>query len=273
MPHTNRKKRSSEAKSTKIAYLKRAQVEGEDGWTHVVETRKGSRLADIRAIETTKPWQSDFLSDASAITTMTYQEIQAEHDRYRQQWENSEACSQLKHILASVGERRKITNVVCLGLGSLQDWRLQSRRTSHTQLSALRTMMQVLEIESVRRVAQEPHFTDLDKKFMNSLGYDVLEHPEGFSQINGESLVYAVHCYPPLYQQISRQPKCVLFVGNDLVEYLQNTIRLQADRHEEIADLENLIKDCDVLDFPQIRYDFTDTKIYCRQCSSVEWTR
>jgi hypothetical protein len=32
--------------------------------------------------------------------------------------------------------------------------------------------------------------------------------------------------------------------------------------------LEEMVKDCQVLDFPQVRHDFSDTKIYWRQSSS-----
>jgi hypothetical protein len=284
MPHTNRKKKSNGEvgfkPKPKFAQTRRQEIEDDEGWTHVVDAKKTLNFPEVKEIGIKKPWDGDFVSGDNAITTMDLAEIEAEHKRYRDQWEASEACTQLKGLLAAGSGGVAISNVVCLGLGTLQDWKLQSRRTSHVQLAALQTITAVLGIESVPRFAQEPHFTELDKQFMKSMNYEIVEDPEAFSKISENSLVYAVHCYPALYQSIGRQGRPALLIGNDLKGYIDKLCVMNsttpltllteyrsrdADSQEIIEDLARLIKGSNAADFPQNRYDFTDTKIYTHQ--------
>lgn len=223
MPHTNRKKRANGEVSfqpkPKFVQTRRQEIEDDEGWTHVVDAKKTLKTPEVKELGITKPWEGDFVSGETAVTMMDLGEVEAEHRRYRDQWEASEACTKLKEILSAGKDVLTISNVICLGLGTLQDWKHPSRRTSHIQLAALNTIITILGIESVPRFAQEPHFTELDKQFMKSAGYETVEDPEAFAKVNVNSLVFAVHCYPALYQSISRQGQPALLIGNDLNEY------------------------------------------------------
>ena len=35
-------------------------------------------------------------------------------------------------------------------------------------------------------------------------------------------------------------------------------------------DLEDMVRDCEIIDFPQVRHDFSDTKIYWRKGKATE---
>lgn len=65
-------------------------------------------------------------------------------------------------------------------------------------------------------IAQDPAFSPLDKEFLQSLDFEVLESPNGFDLINTSSLVYAIHCYPTVYDQVGKKGPPAVLIGNDL---------------------------------------------------------
>jgi hypothetical protein len=141
MPHTNRKKKASDGKvradpKKKFSHSKREYISSEDGWTQVAD----------------KGWKSTISKDKlctglqNPLVDMTLEEMVQEHERYKKQWESSDACAKLKNIL-SVTEnegRCAVGNAICLGLGSLQALSMEWRRSSHTQLAALTTIRDAL---------------------------------------------------------------------------------------------------------------------------------
>lgn len=215
MPHTNRKKKpgASNAKAPKIIHTKRQLLDDDEGWTHVVDAKKTTKPIEVKELGH-KPWEGDVISGTTAIVTMNSTEMQAEHVRFKQQWEGSEACSKLKTMLADM--KVEIDKVVCLGLGTLQDWKLQARRASHTQLAALQTIMQCLKCQDAVKIAQEPNATELDVQFMNAMGFKSVGDPEGYKEIDEKTLVFGVHLYPAQYRDVGRAGKPALLVGNDV---------------------------------------------------------
>lgn len=139
MPHTNRKKKSSDgrpkAQSTtkKFSHSKRELIDGEDGWTQVAD--KG-----WKSVPHTHPHGGNMSVD------MTLEEMREEYERHQKAWSSSDACAALKKLLETQNrsDKHAILNVVCLGLGSLQAISFDRRRTSHTQLAALQTIREIL---------------------------------------------------------------------------------------------------------------------------------
>jgi hypothetical protein len=74
-------------------------------------------------------------------------------------------------------------------------------------------MAAILEIPVI---AQDPAFSLLDKEFLQSLGFKVFESPEGFDLIDSSSLVYAIHCYPVVYDEVGKKGPPAVLIGNDL---------------------------------------------------------
>lgn len=66
-------------------------------------------------------------------------------------------------------------------------------------------------------IAQDPAFSPLDKEFLHSIGFEVLQSPEGFDAINTNSLVYAIHCYPIVYDHVGKKGPPAVLIGNDLI--------------------------------------------------------
>lgn len=222
MPHTNRRK-----KTANLVHTKRTQVEDSDGWTHVVDAKKGDQRASLKKDAARSNQQVGTVVSGNTkyeFAIMSYEEIETEHQRVQRQWEASEDEARLKKLLASYSEKHNITRVVCLGLGSLQNLSQVRRRTAHTQLLALQTITAALGVASVRHIAQEPLFTDLDKKFLVSQGFEIMDDPEAVSHIDGQSLVYALHCGWGLYQAVGQQPPCALLIGNEIEHYLEHEL-------------------------------------------------
>ena len=73
-----------------------------------------------------------------------------------------------------------------------------------------------LGVSASNCIFQDPQFTDTDKEFLTSLGYTVLNDPQAFEYITESSLVYAIHCYAPVYKSISERPRPAVLIGTDV---------------------------------------------------------
>ena len=153
MPHTNRKKKSSipgeKKPAPKLVHAKRKQIEDEEGWTHVIDS---PRRQQVKAKEGQLLHAGDWESGGVAYVQRTLEELGADLEYYTKQWEGGESCNALREVFSGRREgeegkvkgRRRVGNVVCLGLGSLQSARREGRRSSFTQLAALRTILEIL---------------------------------------------------------------------------------------------------------------------------------
>jgi len=169
----------------------------------------------------------------------------------------------LRELIVGRGEgAAKVERVVCLGLGSLMSARREGRRASWTQLVALRVAIEVLGISASNCIFQDPQFTDTDKEFLTSLGYTVVDDPQAFDSITESALVYAIHCYAPVYKSISERPRPAVLIGTDVDNFGKFNLSIEGTITQE---LEDMVSGCEVWEFPQTRHDFSDTKIYWRK--------
>jgi hypothetical protein len=223
MPHTNRKKKTAgttpkrDEKKPILVHTKRKEVEDEEGWTHIVDTPR-TRSATLKSKTNVSALHArDFEINGVSYINRTLEELKTDYEYWKQAWEESEPCKDLREKIAAGRKgKRAVNNVVLLGLGSLQSSRREGRRASATQLAALQTIVQTLAGDLKKVVAQDPQFTDLDKEFLTSLGYGVAEDPEAFKEIKEGTLVYAIHCYAKVYKAISEAPRPALLIGTDV---------------------------------------------------------
>jgi hypothetical protein len=150
MPHTNRRKTPTSAPSQsprgvpKAGFIKRQIVEDDDGWTHVIGERKVKDKSLAKGPNALALYKGDFSIDGVEYVDKTLEEIAVDYELYKKQWDQSDACAELKSGLAEHVGRREIDNVVCLGLGSFQSLSGQFTRHSHLQLAALAKIMDIL---------------------------------------------------------------------------------------------------------------------------------
>ncbi len=134
---------------------------------------------------------------------------------------------------------------------------------------------------------QEPRFTDLDRSLLESMGCEVVNHPQAFEHVNQNSLVYAIHCAFQLLWNIKEMADPALLIVNDLRDSRFEEIRhrpealsqpaaesenlQQNEEEQERAYLKrydetcSLKQDCEEIVFPELRNDFCDTMIYWRR--------
>ncbi|KFY23277.1 hypothetical protein V493_05964 [Pseudogymnoascus sp. VKM F-4281 (FW-2241)] len=243
---TNTKTKAKKHQHAKKAVrTKRAIIEDEDGWAHVVGGRTIKPDASKAKI---KKWGLD-------VVTFTLEEITTKYESLKEKWEESDACKELIKLVQPYEGKSQIKNVVVMGLGSFQTQFGDFSRNTLMQLAALDTIRKTLAIWDMPVIAQDPAFSPLDKEFLQSLGCEVLESPEGFDLINGDSLVYAIHCYPIVYDEVGKKGPPAVLIGNDL----ERLIHGQIDYLKLYPDILTCYESLDNL-FP---LHFSDTMWYC----------
>lgn len=259
------RKKKSKPVEGKIVHTKRREVEDSDGWTHIVDTPRANKALP----KSTGFHGGDFEINGVSYINRTLEEMKGDFEHWKKAWDESEACKTLKEML----EGLEIENVVVLGLGSLQSSRREGRRASATQLAALQT---ITTDSRTPVILQDPQYTELDKEFLFTLGYKVVEDPGAFAEVKKGSLVYAIHCYGPVYKRIGDGPRPVVLIGTDvenfgrfdgydLVKLLGIILIIYRSNPGIKESLEELVEGCQSFDFPQVRHDFSDTKIYWRK--------
>lgn len=124
---------------------------------------------------------------------------------------------------------------------------------------------------------QDPHFSDLDQLFLQSLGYAVVRDPEAFSHIDSRSLVYAIHCERPIYVKVWEGAWPALLIGNSLQHKLALNNDISSTPLDDILteslpggstqkhqDLLSMVENSDEVHFPHLENYFSDTRIYWR---------
>jgi hypothetical protein len=115
--------------ANKVVRTKRAIIEGDDGWAHVVGGR------------TIKSDTSKTKVKKGGFDTVTYtlEEVTEEFKILEKKWENSDACRELIKLLQPYKEKNQIKNVVVMGLGSFEH-----QGSTQTQFAALATIVATL---------------------------------------------------------------------------------------------------------------------------------
>ena len=208
-----------EEKKPTVIHTKRKEIVDKDGWTHVVDAPSRKPQGKVGKKKTASLLHTgDFEVHGVSYVNRTLDEMKTEFEYWKKGWEESSAYLELKKLLDE--KKTVVSDVVFLGMGSLQSSRREGRRASGTQLAALQTMLQVLgHGKELKATLQDPQFTKLDDEFLTSLGYTVVQDPQAFKATGEKTLVYAVHCYADIYKKISEGPRPAMLVGTDVENF------------------------------------------------------
>lgn len=135
---------------------------------------------------------------------MTIQKLQEQHHKSTQKWENSEpwriSAAALRDVLKE-NANLKITSCVALGLGSFSGGLERSwgplADAPMMQLVAFASWIKIFRehFQSSPKVYfQDPEFNGLDREFLTSLGYAVIDSPASNDILNEESFLFAPRC-------------------------------------------------------------------------------
>lgn len=165
MPHSSRPKRPS--------HQKRQQVAGDDGWTHVTNTRNAGRVdrsIKHKRSESGEPNQGPgtglepVLGPAEAPAKLTLSDLEMQYQKYLENWLESDSWKCLEkdfnaHVIWTANGAKKdqaqtgsgrvqsvetVDRIVCIGLGSpsgfMREGWVDRRDVSMYQLAALESI-------------------------------------------------------------------------------------------------------------------------------------
>lgn len=185
---------------------KRTKVTDSSGWTHIV-------YGPSNAVNT-KHTSADPL-DFQSLESLSLEQVLEDHARLSKSWEKSDCWKTLSAFIQNTIVNRKdirITNCVCLGLGSVSAGRVSSK----CELAALVAILCLLsETHSIKTVVfQDPAFNDVDEAFFTKLGYSVVHTPLGFNTITHETFCFAPHLENEIFAMALRNVHPALCIGN-----------------------------------------------------------
>lgn len=163
----------------------------------------------------------------------------AEREKHIKRWESPKACQQTEDIATRIFKKQailenptlKVSSCICLGLGSffsygdLESEREPERKTSYSlndlhmgQLVAFEHWVGILkkffDISNV--YFQDPTFNALDKAFLTSLGYQVIESPASNTVLTDESFVFAPGVAPDVVYNTLKKAYPAIWIGPKL---------------------------------------------------------
>ncbi|POS86529.1 hypothetical protein EPUL_001608 [Erysiphe pulchra] len=245
-------------------FTKRREVVDEEGWTHVIDRMQRAPKTQNKTPVSSPSHTGDFEVNSIPYINRNLEEVKRDFFYWQKQWDESSACFELREKILSRNEICKIKNVVVLGIGSLLSARREARRCSATQLAAVKTILRVIDDETVPVIVQDPQYVKMDQEFLSHLGWTVVENPKAFEMISINSLVFAVHCYRSLYCTIANGCRPAILIGTKLENF--EKLEFSQKPSAELNVLKSMIEGFfDETDFPQMRNDFSDTKIFCRK--------
>lgn len=131
----------------------------------------------------------------------------------RREWQESETCSNLEGSFVKPRfdpEAITITKIVAFGLGTLGKNNLGKLPVrSYAQHAATLTIAAVLKERNISQgvdvqcFAQDPWYNETDIEFLGGLGITVLKDPEGFLEIDEQTLVFSVGPDVPVRQIVA----------------------------------------------------------------------
>ncbi|RKF63941.1 hypothetical protein OnM2_022101 [Erysiphe neolycopersici] len=251
-----------------MMFTKRREVVDEEGWTHVIDrVQRAPEIKNKTPVSSSPSHTGDFEVNSIPYINRNLEEVKRDFFHWQKQWDESLACVELRKKIGARKEICNIKNIVVLGIGSLLSARREARRCSATQLAAVKTILQVLDDNSVPVVVQDPQYVKMDEEFLTYLGWTVVESPRAFEMISFNSLVFAVHCYRSLYCTIANGCRPAFLIGTKLENF--DKLEFSQKPSAELNALKCMIEGFfDETDFPQMRNDFSDTKIYWRKVST-----
>ncbi|KAI1410445.1 hypothetical protein F5Y13DRAFT_192306 [Hypoxylon sp. FL1857] len=161
-------------------------------------------------------------------------------EKVKEEWERSPSCDLLKRQLATVLGERKITKVLCFGLGDIllsseralgsrydlemaildQKKRLMQHMFGLTIATAARAGMG----ENVELFIQDPAYTQKGKKVLEKAGFTIVgDHGAGgLSKIDDNSAVFCCCGTLPMRQLIADLARPAIIVGGTFTHILTN---------------------------------------------------
>ena len=115
----------------------------------------------------------------------------------------------------------------------------------------------------IKRVIQEPMFTQIDKDFCVELGFEVVDTPDAFPMVDEQTLVYGIHMeLRTYYLALATLPTA--FIGGGLDEW-DRVIDFDPSLKEFVGPISKMDATYTKYPFPDMNYIFSSTTMYWRK--------
>ncbi|KAI0858078.1 hypothetical protein F4860DRAFT_327435 [Xylaria cubensis] len=160
--------------------------------------------------------------------------VQLLFESSRQQWNASTTCkaliSQFRKLLGGDGNVKKVTKIVCFGLGDINfkppDWwrienssKTEDKREPETSvvegafihhamaltIADIARSYKTAEDSGIRLLTQDPNYSDETKDILQKIGFEVVGEygAGGFAELDHESIVFSAFAAAPVKQIIA----------------------------------------------------------------------
>ncbi|KAJ5683141.1 hypothetical protein N7462_006306 [Penicillium macrosclerotiorum] len=130
-------------------------------------------------------------------------------------WEESEACQRLKLILASEVSSHDINKIVGLACGSLA---LPNNEKAAEQTALLCTVREWLkerdQTDGISSYIQDPMNTSVDREVLADIGFEMIDDPRGWLEIDERSVVLSVAPNVPVKEIIADTARPAVVIWN-----------------------------------------------------------
>ena len=226
---------------------------------------------------------------APLVEHVTFDILRMHHSAQTRYHEGSPARKEAISLAARTIQKQSafpISNCICLGLGSMAEIFRNSNPTNVSdaknfdlspiaQLVAFEFWIQMLKkhhhIEHV--YFQDPQFNDVDRAFLSSLGYEVVDSPASKDLITAETFLYTPRTNLDVVYQTMKSAFPALYIGND-IHRLDSMWLLPERRFPWILSMiEEFLKDREVIDKLTVSTygcGYVASMYYPRQLSGTE---
>ena len=188
------------------------QTSDDNGWTHIIKSKKTtpptaptSKYQQYANLEAVEPGRIDTL-----------------HERlqyYRDKWSQSSKAKALAKIVDQFflfEPTLTIEKIVCIALGSPSG----GRPSTWKQLGCLMDL-RARYFPTAEVVFQDPVFSETDRLFFRELDISVVDSPNAFEEIHGQTFLFAPHCeHEQFCEALDGRKLPGLCVTNDAQQYI-----------------------------------------------------
>lgn len=148
---------------------------------------------------------------------------------YRAAWEASEDCTRLKASMAAAASLPGITKIIAFACStfSRESDEIGGRcATQHALILTLRDMLQASQPGAqIRCLAQDPMYTETDKAVLAEVGIAAVDDPQGFLEVDDQSVVLAFSANVPVRQIITDLARPVVLAWDTVMTEEQTMAR------------------------------------------------
>ncbi|KAI1801463.1 hypothetical protein F4811DRAFT_564000 [Daldinia bambusicola] len=149
-------------------------------------------------------------------------------------WDNSITCDSFKPLIRKLLYGRKISNIVCFGIGDIcrhppewwrlghgPDWQqteaalMASRVMQYSMILSVANEIRSITGDAVRILTQDPEYVDETTEILKENGFEVVGQfgAGGFAEVDEESIVFDAFACAPIKQVVADIARPTLFIA------------------------------------------------------------